>query len=307
MARLLLKARPTTTQLADRLAPPQPDGLELYLDAADLADQAAMDGVLSRLERCPLPPEFSLIIEGPIGSLDGQFFHIGRQSEADVEVIRRLFWLGERLGVRAINLHPIAPEDQSCLTLARRALLRERSLPLLTFFADLAVARGISPTIENLPPVLRMRQGGYYFSAIGMLPEDFAYWLERIPPLRVCLDVSHAQLVVNAQNAGSAERARFPELITFLASAAPLTSLTSFVDRLGPVLLSAHISNASGLTGEGLPYSQGELDLDAVVRDLAPRVSFLVTETLEPNADEARFMREAQARMAAVLGDTRGR
>ena len=36
-ARILLKARPTPAQLRDRLAAPRPEGLELYLDARDLA------------------------------------------------------------------------------------------------------------------------------------------------------------------------------------------------------------------------------------------------------------------------------
>ncbi|MBV9358181.1 MAG: hypothetical protein JO023_21930, partial [Chloroflexi bacterium] len=42
-ARLCLKARPTPVQLADRLQPIDgqvADGLELYLDAGDLADAA---------------------------------------------------------------------------------------------------------------------------------------------------------------------------------------------------------------------------------------------------------------------------
>jgi hypothetical protein len=38
---ILLKARPTPTQLADRLRKPVPDGLELYLDTADLATPEA--------------------------------------------------------------------------------------------------------------------------------------------------------------------------------------------------------------------------------------------------------------------------
>ena len=45
-ARLLLKARPTPTQLADRLRPVDglwPDGLELYLAAADLADERTVE------------------------------------------------------------------------------------------------------------------------------------------------------------------------------------------------------------------------------------------------------------------------
>ncbi|MBI4491303.1 MAG: hypothetical protein HY690_00720 [Chloroflexi bacterium] len=307
MAKVLLKARPTEAQLADRLAPPRPDGLELYLDAADLADEAAMRGVLERLERQRLLADFCLIVEGPMRSLDGAFFHVARQSEADAEVVRRLVWLGQRLGAEAINLHPFAPEGPESLTLERRQAYLERSLPLLDLFARQATAAGMAPTVESMPAVLRMRQGGYFFSAVGMLPEDLRYWVERLPALRLCLDVSHTQLVVNAQHAamqGGADD--FPELYAFLHQAAPLGSVQEVLRRLAPLVLSAHLSNARGVLGEGLPYGEGDLDLDALVCELARCVSYLVTETLEADPDRALLMREAQERILRALEADRG-
>src|SRR5688572_33111316 len=82
---ILLKARPTPTQLADRLREPVPDGLELYLDTADLASPEAMDGVVANLDACDLPSDFVLLVEGPIRSLDGEFFDLTRDSEARSE------------------------------------------------------------------------------------------------------------------------------------------------------------------------------------------------------------------------------
>ena len=45
----------------------------------------------------------------------------------------------------------------------------------------------------------------------------------------------------------------------------------------------AHVSNAHGVLGEGLPYGSGDLDLDPVVRRLAALVPFIVAEISEPD------------------------
>ena len=74
-AKLLLKARPTPAQLADRLRPIDgiwPDGIELYLAAADLADQSTLDEIVTRLNSAQTPPDFAWLIEGPVDSLDGK-------------------------------------------------------------------------------------------------------------------------------------------------------------------------------------------------------------------------------------------
>src|SRR5438874_3444908 len=120
--RVLLKARPTPAQLDDRLRAPRPDGLELYLDTVDLATDEAMDGIVERLEACGLPSDFALLVEGPIRSLDGEFFDLTRDSEADRELSRRLVALAKRIGARGANIHNIAPDtDPFHLTLDERA------------------------------------------------------------------------------------------------------------------------------------------------------------------------------------------
>ena len=45
----------------------------------------------------------------------------------------------------------------------------------------------------------------------------------------------------------------------------------------------AHVSDAHGLLGEGLPYGTGELDLDPVVRALGETVPYIVAEINEPD------------------------
>ena len=55
------------------------------------------------------------------------------------------------------------------------------------------------------------------------------------------------------------------------------------MDELGPAAVVAHISDAHGLLGEGLPYGSGELDLDRAVARLGKHARFLVAEINEPD------------------------
>src|ERR1700680_1268056 len=103
-AKLCLKARPTPGQLADRLRPVDgvwPDGLELYLAAADLATPVVIDEIVERLQAAEMPRDFALLIEGPVDSLDGGDFDVTRESDADMLVIERLAHRASRIGARA--------------------------------------------------------------------------------------------------------------------------------------------------------------------------------------------------------------
>src|ERR1700694_385777 len=148
-AKLCLKARPTPTQLADRLRPVDgvwPDGLELYLAAADLATQTVMDNIVEALQTADMPRDFALLIEGPVDSLDGGDFDVTRESDADLLVIERLADLARRIGARAVNIHVISPSsDLSRLSLDCRAALLARAVPFLASFVELMQAAGTVP------------------------------------------------------------------------------------------------------------------------------------------------------------------
>jgi hypothetical protein len=304
---VLLKARPTPTQLADRLREPRPAGLELYLDTADLASPEAMDGVVANLAACQLPSDFVLLVEGPIRSLDGEFFDLTRDSEADRELTRRIVDLSRRIGARGANVHAIAPDSEPAgLTLENRARLLERALGPLRFFADLALGTGIVPTIENMPPILRMRESGFYFTAIGMPPQDMAELASAVPGVRVILDTSHAQLYLNVRH-GVQEGVPGQDLgplRQFVAEAPGVDSLDEYLDVLGETVIASHVANAAGLLGEGLPYGQGDIDLDWLLPRLARQAQYLVTETLEPDNNRADLMREARERALLALSGT---
>lgn len=317
-AKLCLKARPTAIQLADRLQPVDgvlADGLELYLAAEDLASAEALDGVVARLEAAGLPQGFALLIEGPVDSLDGGDFDVTRESAADLLVIERLAELAGRIGARAVNIHLIAPHAEVArLTLACRAALLDRSVNFFHKFVDLMDKVGAVPTIENMPPVLRMRRSDFAFTPIGMCSADLVDMAERVAGLRVLVDTSHAGLYLSARDDGK----RFPENVFHAETGgaaswlAPLRAylrvlpeeapdLPGYVQAFGPHLENAQISNARGLLGEGVPYADGDFDLDPTIAWLGQHTQHIVTETLEASNNDAHHMRAALRCMRAVL------
>lgn len=306
-AKLCLKARPTPSQLADRLRPVDglwPDGLELYLAAADLATPALLETVANRIREAHVPPDFAWLIEGPVDSLDGADFDITRQSEADELVIQRLAELARRIQARGVNIHVISPSpDVSRLSLDCRAALLERAVPFLARFAALMQAAGAVPTVENMPPVLRMRRGDFAFTPIGMASEDLHWLVERLPGLRVLPDTSHAGLYLNARRLEPEPTYPWSSALATYLKQLPVeaANLVGYLESLRPHVENAQISNASGLLGEGLPYAQGDFDLDPAIRWLDHHAQHIVTETIEDSNDDAILMRDALKHMRSAL------
>jgi sugar phosphate isomerase/epimerase len=320
MSGLCLKARPTPAQLADRLRPIDdqwPDGLELYLAAADLAN---LDEIADRIAGCQVPDWFAWLIEGPVDSLDGADFDVTRESQADRAVVRLLAQLAARIGAKAVNIHVIAPgEDVSRLTLRTHDELLDRCLPFIREFVDVVGEAGAVPTVENMPPVLRMRRGGFSFTPIGMTSQDLLWLVDQVPGLQILPDTSHAGLYLNVRalaERGEPSRAGgLDSLGSDANEACWLQPLLCYVrqlpteadDVLGYVqafdahIANAQVSNAAGVLGEGLAYGDGEIELDPIIAWLGKRAGYLVTETLEASNDDAVNMREALRRMRAVL------
>ncbi len=306
-AKVLLKARPTSEQLRDRLAEPAPDGLELYLDVADISDDNWLATLEQRIADLDVPSDFDWVVEGPLRSLDGSFFDISKHTSANIEVVQRLVTFGRTIGAKAVVIHAIAPtsdvglfSDESCAT-----TLKE-SLSLLQLYADLCSDGGLIPTVENIPPVTRMRESRFMHSLIGMEPKDLLFLADQIEGLKVTLDVSHAQLYLNAASSSrlSASSEVGPEiapLIAYLSGRREVSTLEEYIDRVEHLIFEAHFSNARGLLGEGLAYGDGELDLDRAAARLRYVAKYLVTETIEPDANKSILMREAQGRMKAAL------
>jgi hypothetical protein len=303
VAKLLLKARPTPRQLADRLRPVHglwPDGVELYLAAADLVD---IDPMVERLKEANVPDGFAWLIEGPVDSFDGADFDVTRDSAADRLVLQRLGEVAHAINAQAVNIHVISPKpDLERLNLKCRAALLERAVPFLADFVDIAQAAGAVPTVEHMPPVLRMRRADFSFTPIGMACADFAYLVERIPGLRTLADTSHAGLYLNARRLPPDAAYAWSQPLRAYLDQLPSEpeDLVEFMAAL-PALENAQLSNASGVLGEGLAYYDGDFDLDAASRWLGRNVRHVVTETLEANNDDAVNMRKALTLMRRAL------
>jgi nucleoside-diphosphate-sugar epimerase len=137
-----------------------------------------------------------------------------------------------------------------------------------------------------------MRTGGVYLSPIGGHWHDLLHWRERIPELGFTIDTSHAGLFHSFA-------AAYPSL--FGLTSDDDLDLQCYVEELGPHAEVAHVSDAHGLLGEGLPYGDGELDLDPVVRRLGELVSYMVAEINEPDPARSPAMKAAYRRIEHVL------
>lgn len=303
-AKILLKARPTPVQLADRLGAPRPDGLELYLDARDIAPAGWLPRLLAIMAAAPPASDFAYVVEGPIRSLDGAFFDVTRAAPADEEALARVARFGAALGATVMVIHLIGPtSDPADLVPSGRERALARCLPFLARYAAICQEHGLTPTIENIPPVAQMREGTMVFSSLGVEPSDLVHCCQATPGLGITFDTSHAGLYLEAivADPGATEPALRP-VVDCYAPEAQARTLEGYLDIIAPWLVNVHLSNAAGLLGEGLPYGAGRFDLDPIVPRLAARARFLVTETLEPDQDHAVYMREAQTRIAAALG-----
>lgn len=302
-AGVLLKARPTEAQLADRLSEPLPAGLELYLDAEDLAEESHLDHLARRLVDLRPHPGFAYVVEGPIRSLDGSFFDLSNDSEANRECIRRIATLAQAIGAEAILVHAITPmglEAPLGHGLWRAKL--EASLPLVEHYVQAAQSRGLIPLLENIPPVARQREASYMVTPVGMSARDLGFFASRFPGLMAAVDLSHARLFLNGlRMAPSRVPAELAPLVRYLSTLPDSPEMERYLEEVEPFLFEVHVSNARGLLEEGLPYCQGDLDLDALAVRLSRSVRYLVTETIEPDADRAIHMREAQRRLEAAL------
>ena len=299
--RILLKARPTVSQLRNRMEAPVPDGVELYIHEDDVSGDDWFETLRVRFGQVDAPRDFTWIVEGPVWSLDGELFGLCRNDETDRELTRRLVQLASFLRAPAVNVHCVdGGYDPAVLDRAARKSALERALPYLEWYARLCRDAGIAPLIENVPPICRMRRSAIVYSPIGVEWEDLVWCCEHVTGLGLTLDTSHAQLAVNAFRGVPAD-ASLHAAASYYASLGGPHTLGQYIEPLLPWIVSAHVSNAAGLLDEGLPYAVGDADLDGAVRQLARSARYIVTEPLDPDEEHAVQKRDVQAHVLRVL------
>ncbi|MGB2952832.1 MAG: polysaccharide biosynthesis protein [Gaiellaceae bacterium] len=267
----LLKAAPEADQLDDRLDGGPWRGIELALMPRHIAEDDALECAIEATREATAG--LILTAEAPVAWPSGAFVRVDRLDDEARAGIERSAEFARAIGSPVLTIHlfaPLSPGEFRAAGLPDDAETER----FLRFYADACLARGVTPLIENVPPVLRMRMGGVFLSPVGGHWRDLLAWRARIPELGFTLDTSHAALFRSFV-------AAYPALFG-LASDDEL-DLDRYVDELGPAAQVAHVSDAHGLLGEGLPYGSGELDLDRVVRRLAELVPYVVAEINEPD------------------------
>jgi nucleoside-diphosphate-sugar epimerase/sugar phosphate isomerase/epimerase len=277
----LLKAAPEPDQVADRLEGGPWKGLELclaprHVESDDAARRAA-ETVRSALDGTGM----KVTAEAPVAWPSGAFVRVDTLDAEARAGVERSAEFAAAIGSPVLTIHLFIPRDPD--DYRRRPSYDEAQVErFLAFYARACSTRGVRPLIENVPPVLRMRTGGVYLSPVGGHWRDLIRWGERVPALGFTLDTSHAALFRSFA-------AAYPT--PFGLEGDEELDLGRYVEELGPNAEVAHVSNAHGLLGEGLPYDVGELELDPVVRRIAELVPFVVAEINEPEPGRAPAMK----------------
>jgi nucleoside-diphosphate-sugar epimerase/sugar phosphate isomerase/epimerase len=282
----LLKAAPERDQVAERLEGGPWQGVELCLAPAHVATDAALRGAIEAVRDLLAAGRLAVTAEAPVAWPSGRFVRVDRLDDEARAGIERSAEFATAIGSPVLTIHlfaPKSPEEYQRDWRGGSSFVDERAIErFLSFFADACTARGVRPLIENVPPVLRMRAGGVYLSPVGGHWRDLLVWRERIPELGFTLDTSHAALFRSFA-------AAYPT--PFGLAGDDELYLGRYVEELGPGAEVAHVSNAHGILGEGLPYNVGDLDLDPIVRRLATLVPYLVAEISEPDPGRSTAMK----------------
>ncbi len=287
----LLKAAPEPEQVAERLEGGDWRGMELALMPPHVADDAALDRAIAAVNDTVRGREVALTAEAPVSWPSGEHVRVDRLTDEARAGIERGARFAAAIGSPVLTIHLYIPQAAAAMR-AGEPVDEAAVERFLSFYARACADHGVVPLIENVPPVLRMRTGGAFYTPIGGHWRDLLAWRERVPELGFTLDTSHAALFRAFVNA-------YPSL--FALESDEGLELERYVEELGPATHVAHVSNASGVLGEGLRYDRGELDLDPIVARLGELVPYVVAEINEPDHRFSPNMKDAYSRIVTAL------
>ncbi|HEY7631507.1 MAG TPA: polysaccharide biosynthesis protein [Thermoleophilaceae bacterium] len=272
----LLKAAPEPDQIADRLVGGSWRGLELCLMPWHVADEDALARAIEVSREGLAGHNAVVTAEAPVAWPSGAHVRVDRLDDEARSGIERSVEFAATVGSPVLTIHLFTPQTSEEYRQSNARVDEDEVERFLRFYADACLAHDVTPLIENVPPVLRMREGGVFLSPIGGHWRDLLAWRERIPQLGFTLDTSHAALFRNFA-------AAYPSL--FDLESDDELDLARYVEELAPASEVAHVSDAHGLLGEGLPYGSGELkdELDPAVRRIGELVRYVVAEINEPD------------------------
>jgi hypothetical protein len=161
----LLKAAPEAAQVADRLSGGRWRGLELCLAPRHVASAEALDAAIA-VGRGVKDAGHVLTAECPVAWPSGAFVRVDRLDDEARRGIEASARFAAGIGAPVLTIHlfvPMTPEAYRDHGALDAAAVEE----YLTFYARACAAEGVTPLIENVPPVLRMRTGGVFLTPVG--------------------------------------------------------------------------------------------------------------------------------------------
>src|SRR5262245_54105957 len=181
----LLKAAPDPGQIAERLEHGASRGIELCLGPRDVESDDRMAAV-TEAARAALPDrDFAVTAEAPVSWPSGAHVRVDRLDDEARAGIDRSAEFAAGVGSPVLTIHLFTPQTAEEVRTGWRqdgaSVDEEEVERFLRFFADACAGRGVTPLIENVPPILRMRTGGVYLSPVGGHWRDLLEWRGRIP------------------------------------------------------------------------------------------------------------------------------
>src|SRR3954470_8411388 len=149
----LLKAAPEPDQLADRMEGGPWRGIELCLAPRHVATDEAVEAVIANARSAI--GDLAVTAEAPVAWPSGAFVCVERLDEEAKSGIERSAAFAAGIGSPVLTIHLFAPQSPAEF---RHEEIDETEIErFLRFYADACLQRGVTPLIENVPPVLRMR------------------------------------------------------------------------------------------------------------------------------------------------------
>ncbi len=193
----LLKAAPEPDQIADRLSGGAWRGVELCLMPRHVASDQALARAIEVTRDGLAGHDAAVTAEAPVAWPSGAHVRVDTLDAEAREGIERSAEFAAAIGSPVLTIHLFAPTTPADYRRSLSGPDPARIEGFLHFYADACLRRGVKPLIENVPPVLRMRSGGFFLSAIGGHWRDLLEWRGQISELGFTLDTSHAALFRN--------------------------------------------------------------------------------------------------------------
>ena len=167
----LLKAAADPAQIAERLDGSPPRGIEVCLGPRDVESDERIAAV-TKAARAALPEaDFAVTAEAPVSWPSGAHVRVDRLDEEARAGIERSAEFAAGIGSPVLTIHLFTPQSPEEFRDSWRpdgtGVDEDKVERFLRFFAAACASRGVTPLIENVPPILRMRTGGVSLSPIG--------------------------------------------------------------------------------------------------------------------------------------------